>query len=179
MQIASSSDAPIYVLVGVIARPHGIKGELSVHPYTEQPEDLCGYSRLFFAADDEGPKQQWTPLQARVSGRQVILRLRECENRTQAEALVGWKVWLDSADLPALQSGEFYLYTLLGKEVQSKGGQQLGIASHFLAGSGQDILVIRQGKREYLVPAVRAFVSSIDATTVTLDLPEGLLEINR
>ncbi len=178
MQTASSSDAPFYVLVGVIARPHGIKGELSVHPYTEQPEDLCRYSRLFFAEDDDKVKHQWTPLQARVSGRQVILRLRECENRTQAESMVGWKVWLDSADLPELDSEEFYLYTLLGKDVQTTGGRQLGRASHFLAGSGQDILVIRQGKREYLVPAVRAFVSSIDETTVTLDLPEGLLEIN-
>lgn len=168
-----------FVLLGTITRPHGVKGELKVRPFTAQLENISRYAQLLLAVDDRAEKKTYTNDQTRVSGTQVILRLRECTSREMAELLIGQGVWVRSADLPPVAEGEFYLHTLLGKEVQTVDGQQLGLAEQLLAGSSQDILVVRQGKQEHLIPAVHAFIRSIDSETVTLDLPEGLLDINR
>lgn len=168
-----------FVLLGTITRPHGIKGELKVRPFTAEPDSMAHYAQLLLAADERAEKQSYTNEQARVSGTQIILRLRECTSREMAESLVGLGVWVRSTDLPPTVDGEFYLHTLLGKAVHTLDGQPLGVAEQLLAGSSQDILVVRQGKQEHLIPAVRAFIHTIDSETVTLDLPEGLLDINR
>lgn len=168
-----------FVLLGTITRPHGVKGELKVRPFTAELDAIARYPQLLLAVDERAEKRIYTNEQARVSGTQVILRLHECSSRDLAESLVGQGVWVRSADLPPAAADEFYLHTLLGKAVQTVDGQQLGVVEQLLTGSSQDILVVRQGKQEHLIPAVRAFICSIDSATVTLDLPEGLLDINR
>lgn len=167
-----------FVRVGTVLRPHGIKGELKVRPFTAQPADFGHYARLFLAPDDDAPKDEYIRIQSRASGNLVILRLKECNSRERAEQLAGFRIWLRVDDLPALAEGEFYLYTLLGRDVRTAGGQFLGRAEDLMTGSGQDILVVRQGNREFLIPIVRAFIVSIETAAVILDLPEGLLEMN-
>lgn len=167
-----------FVLLGTVIRPHGIKGELKVRPFTEQPKNIAQFSRLLLAVDENAEKQLYSSEQVRVSGALVILRLRECASRELAESLVGQGIWVASSDLPPANEGEFYLHTLLGKAVRTVDGHALGRADHLLAGSSQEILVVRQDKQEHLIPIVRAFIHSIDTDVVTLDLPEGLLDIN-
>ena len=178
MAVPSSPADHGYVLLGTIARPHGIKGELKVRPFTEQPENFSHYQRLFLAADEQGPKCECTGAQARMSGNGVILRLKECTTRDRAEELVGQQIWLAKEDLPPLAGDQYYLHALLDKDVRTVEGQVLGRAEQLLTGGGQDLLLVRQEKREYLIPVVGAFIRSIEATVVTLDLPEGLLDIN-
>lgn len=168
-----------FVLLGTVIRPHGVKGELKVRPFTEQPENIARYPRLLLAADERAEKKVYTNEQTRISGALVILRLRECMSRDMAESLVGQGIWVAATDLPPVADGQFYLHTLLGKTVRTVDGHLLGRAEQFLAGSSQDILVVRQGKQEHLIPVVRTFIHAIDADTVTLDVPEGLLDINR
>lgn len=167
-----------YVLLGTVARPHGIKGELKIRPFTEHPGNLGRYRRLFLAEDEHTAKIEYTNTQTRVSGNHVIVRLKECNTRERAEELVGQQIWLATEDLPPLAEDEYYLHTLLGKEVQTTEGLFLGRVEDLLTGNGQDILVVRQEQQEYLIPVVREFVRSIEATALILDLPEGLLEIN-
>ncbi|MDD2463275.1 MAG: ribosome maturation factor RimM [Desulfobulbus sp.] len=167
-----------FVLMGTVTRPHGLKGELKVRPFTAQPASFGQYTRLYLSESEHGPKVECTTRQARISSNQVILRLQECDTRDKAESLVGQLVWLATQDLPPLDADEFYLHTLIGQTIQTVGGQQLGRAENLLSAGEQDILVVRQGKQEYLIPVVQAFIHSIEAGVVTLDLPEGLLEIN-
>lgn len=167
-----------FVLLGTVARPHGIRGELKVRPYTEDPGSLSRYRRLYLSADQGESRVPYTNLQARVSGNKVILRLEECSSREQAEQLAGMQIWLPSSDLPPVGKDEFYLFTLEGKEAHTIEGRVLGTVTEILDGGGQNILVIRQGKEEYLVPVVRKFIVVIDEKKVVLDLPPGLLEIN-
>nr|WP_321466860.1 ribosome maturation factor RimM [uncultured Desulfobulbus sp.] len=175
-EIAASE--PAFVLLGTVTRPHGIKGELKVRPYTARPENFSRYSMLYLSESEHGPKTRCVSRQARVNGNQVILRLDECSTRNQAEEMVGHLVWLATEDLPPLQADEFYLHTLIGKDVQTVDGRKLGRAEHLLSGSEQDILLVRHGKEEYLIPIVDGFIHSIEGNIVCLDLPEGLLEIN-
>jgi 16S rRNA processing protein RimM len=168
-----------FILLGTVARPHGIRGELKVRPFTEKPGNFCLYRRLFFSAENGHNKIEYNNVQTRVNGNTVILRLNECTDRDRAEQLVGMQIWLASCDLPPVEADEFYLHALEGKRVRTATGQELGTVSGLLS-SVQDVLIIRDdGDGEYLVPAVREFIVAIEETEIVLDLPPGLLEINR
>jgi 16S rRNA processing protein RimM len=167
-----------FIQLGTVVRPHGIRGELKVRPCTERPENICQYRRFFLAADDLGEMMACSNAQTRVNGASVILKLEECTDRNQAEQLVGLHLWVAASDLPPAGPGEFYLHTLIGKRARSVDGQVLGIVRRILGGA-QDILVIQDGESEFLVPAVRVFITAMGPSEVVLDLPPGLLEINR
>ncbi|ADW18529.1 16S rRNA processing protein RimM [Desulfobulbus propionicus DSM 2032] len=179
MASTGSGTGDDFVALGLITRPHGIRGELKIRSFTEKPENLNRYRRLFLASDVSSAKLEFTNVLARVNGSSVILRLKECTDRDRAEELVGMLIWVPSKDLPPTAAGEFYLHSLQGKQARTTDGQELGTVETFLAGGGQNILVIRQGGEEYLVPVVGAFIVSITENMVILDLPLGLLDINR
>lgn len=167
-----------FVLLGTVVRAHGIRGEVKIRPHTEQPDNICRYERIILATDPEIGGIACAGKDARVSGQLVLLKVPGCIDRNRAEQLVGRHVWLAVGDLPPAESGEVYLHTLMGKQARTADGQRLGTIAELLSGA-QDLLVIRDADREYLVPAVRDFISAVDDIEVVLDLPSGLLELNR
>lgn len=167
-----------FVLLGAVIRPHGIRGELKIRPFTDNPESFSRYRRLYLAPEGDATKVEFTNEQARPNGNTIILKLKECTDRNRAEQLTGMGVWLPVADLPPLADGEYYLHSLEGKRARTSDGQLLGVVSGLLVGGGQDILVIRDGQSEYLVPMAPGFVVGVDEQAITLDLPPGLLDIN-
>ena len=178
MTSQSSQQAETFILLGTVTRPHGIQGELKVRPYMETPGNLSRYRQLYLSADSGKTQVPYTNVQARVSGNMVILRLEECASRDQAEQLSGMQIWLSSSDLLPVGKDEFYLYTLEGKQAMTTAGLILGKITAVVCTSGQDLLVIQDAQKEYLVPLVREFIVVIDEEKVVFDLPPGLLEIN-
>lgn len=166
------------VLLGTVVGPHGIKGNVKIRPCTERPENISRYRLLYLTGEDARHASTWTNVQARVSGGSVIVTLKECTDRNQAEQLVGCSVWVPASDLPPVEADSVYLYTLMGKRARTTDGQVLGTVSELIH-SAQDVLVIRGDNREFLVPAVRRFIVSVDDTEVLFDLPPGLTDINR
>ena len=168
-----------FVAAGIILKAHGLRGEVKVRPFTQAPENLTRYRDLYLG---DQTAEALTPLrcaQARVSGGAVILKLAGCPDRNAAERLVGQQVWLAIADLPPAGEGEYYLHTLTGKRVETEDGQDLGQVSAIIAAGSQDLLVIRKGEDEVLVPAVREFLRQVDRERVVVDLPPGLLDLDR
>lgn len=166
------------VLLGTVVGPHGIRGDIKIRPCTERPENIGRYRLLYLTGQDAHHASAWTSVQTRVSGGSVIVTLKECTDRTRAEQLVGCSVWVPASALPPAEADSLYLYTLMGKQARTTDGQVLGTVSELIH-SAQDVLVIRGNHREYLVPAVRRFIVSVDDAEVLFDLPPGLLDINR
>ncbi|MFZ5799525.1 MAG: 16S rRNA processing protein RimM [Desulfobulbus sp.] len=167
-----------YILLGKVTRPHGIRGEIRVHPFSGQPENFLGYREIFLAPVDQEERIPYRIEQSRVQGRQVILRLAGCESRTVAELLAGREVWLRRSDLPEPGEDEFYLADLEGREAVMTDGLPLGRITAILDSPAHPILVVTGRDREYLVPVHRGIVVSIDEEQVVLSPPPGLLDIN-
>lgn len=170
-------DGPL-VLLGTIVKAHGVRGEIKLAPCTDHPERIGRYQQLYLTGKDDQDVRIWTNTRIRSSGHLVIVQLKECTDRNQAEQLVGSQVWVPASELPPAGPDEVYLYSLMGKQAVSITGQLLGIVCELLY-SAQNILVLRDGDQEYLVPAVRTFITSVDETRVVFDLPPGLIEMNR
>lgn len=167
------------VLLGRITKPHGIQGEVKVYPYSGRPENFLNYREILIGPEKSEKRISNRIDKARIQGTQVLLKLAGCKTRADAETMVGWQVWLRPQDLPELKSNEFYLRELEGKKVVTTDGQELGQVTGVLETAAHDILTITGANDEYLVPVQKGFIVRIGDEEVVLDVPPGLLEINR
>ena len=167
------------VIVGRIGKPHGVRGELSVHSHAESPELFADLDEVHLLAPD-GTIQTY-PIQAwRPHSRVLLLKLKGVDDRDQAALLTGRDLAVYEADLPELDEDEVYLHDLLGLDVIDEQGRSLGRFEHFLETAEHEVWVIKHPSgKEILLPAVDEVIlgADLEAGTITVAPPEGLLEL--
>ncbi len=168
-----------YVLLGKVAQPHGIRGEIKVYPYSGQQDNFLGYKKIFLAAGEDEAWIPYTVESSRVQGQLALLKLSGVTSRNDAELLVGRAVWLRRRDLPRLKKGEYYWSDLVGKRAVTDEGRELGRVKSVMATAAHDILTVTDQGQEYLIPLNDEFLVRLDENEVVLNLPPGLLEMNR
>ena len=104
-------------------------------------------------------------------GKGVIARLADCENRDQAQALIGYEIGIRRDQLPATAPGEYYWRDLQGLKVISVKGELLGTVDHLIETGANDVLVVK-GERERLIPFV------VDQVIVNVDLDEREIHVD-
>lgn len=167
-----------YVLVGEVTKAQGLHGELRIHCYSGQPENFRSYKNLVLVGKTGEISAPFPLMALRVQGPAVIVRLREISDRNRAERYIGHGVLIDRKDLPPPKQGEFYWRDLEGRKVLATDGRELGTVVQLFSNGAQDIMVINDGEREYMVPVVEGIVVSIGQEEILIDPPPGLLEIN-
>ena len=160
------------ILVGVVGRPHGVRGLVHVQSYTADPVDLAAYGVL---SDDAG--RTWT-LAWRGTG---VAELRGVDgplrDRTAAERLVNMQLYIERTRLPAPDEDEFYLADLVGLEAVSPDGAVLGlVAAVHDYGAGASLEVAREGQ-PLLAPFTRACVPEVDLAgrRIVVDMPDEVV----
>lgn len=142
--------------LGRVAGVYGIKGWVKLVSFTRPIENLLDYSPCWIAKGSgyearllEG-KLHTTGLIARVSGPdgQVI------EDRDLAAALIGSEIQVERSRLPEPDEGEFYWFDLVGLSVQNREGLPLGKVTEVTSNGAQDVLVLKEGETERLIPFV-------------------------
>jgi 16S rRNA processing protein RimM len=153
------------ILMGVVGRPHGVRGLVHVHSYTAEPADLAGYGPLL---DDSG--QAWT-LAWRGEG---VAALTDAQgnavaDRSAAERLTNTRLYVERDRLPPPDADEFYLADLVGMTALDAAGQTVGrVAIVHDYGAGTSLEIERDGAAPLLVPFTLACVPSVDAGAGTL-----------
>src|SRR4051794_30630596 len=163
------------VLIGVITGAHGVRGEVKIRSYADEPSDIGVYRPLRTAS---GEPVVITALKPLKDG--FIARIKGVADRNAAEALRGQELFVGRGQLPEVEAGEVYVHDLIGAAVHMKGGtlvgEVLGIANY---GAGDLIEVRFAGRKEtVLVPFADPFVPDIDLENrvLTLDLPEDYFD---
>ena len=133
---ASSLSQP--VLLGVITSPHGIKGELHIHTYTETPDNIVAYGPLM---DSKGIVYHLRLVRVKTP-QTVVVRLDGVHTRDQAEHLRGTQLFVESSLLPSLEEDVFYHKDLIGLFVIDEEGVALGVVSAIENFGAGDILEI-------------------------------------
>ena len=110
------------ILLGVVGRPHGVRGLLHVQSYTEDPRDLAAYGPL---SDESG--RRWT-LDWRREG---VAALRDAEghavtDRDAAARLTNMRLFIERSLLPSTGEDEYYLSDLVGMAAVGADGADLG-----------------------------------------------------
>lgn len=170
------------LVVGRIAKAHGVTGEVVVDVRTDDPESRFAVGRTYALRSPRGGSVPAVTIESvRPHGGRLLVRLRGVADRDAAEALRGSLFLIDSADLPAIADpDEFYDHQLEGLAVRTVGGDPVGTVAEVLHTPGGELLSVRNDSgREFLVPFVRAIVTSVSLSTgtVEIDPPEGLLDL--
>ncbi|WP_373235780.1 ribosome maturation factor RimM [Cohaesibacter celericrescens] len=163
------------ICIAQIGAAHGIRGEVRIKLFSDDPASLTQYGPLQTADGS----QRFKITSARASKTIYVCRIKGVSDRNDVEALNGTLLYVDRDQLPELEEEEFYHSDLIGLEARLDTGDALGsiVAVHdFGAGELLDIAP-KRGKGFY-VPFTREAVPIIDLTGgfVTVVPPEGLLE---
>ena len=176
-QGTGSSDfgEPDFLMVAILRRPHGVKGEMLVSIITDFPERIQPGAELLV-----GPNYQpLTVAGLRHHSKGALIHFEEFQNREQLQGLQNQALYVRAADRPPLPEGEYYQHQLIGMTVVSDKGQALGILAEFIETGANDVLVVRpQEGKDILLPDIEEVVLDIDleARHITVHLIEGLLE---
>lgn len=137
------------IVLARIGGAHGIKGWVKLISDADPPEGIFRYRSLLMQL---GP--EWTPVElesGRQSGRILVGKLRDVDDRDAAEALKGRLLAIRPEQLPDLPAGQYYWAELIGLEVIDGQGRSLGRVHHLLETGANDVLVVH-GDRERLIP---------------------------
>jgi 16S rRNA processing protein RimM len=147
------------VLVGRVAGAFGVRGEVRISTYTEEPMALARYKRL--AREDGSPAL--TIASARPAKDGIVARCAEVPDREAAEALRGVRLYVPREALPPPEEDEFYLTDLIGLAAETPEGEALGRVKAVPNYGAGDILELDPGggRPTRLVPFTREAVPEV------------------
>ena len=154
----SKSTDPDDPIVGVVGAPHGVRGEVKVHPRTDIADRFRKGSRLL--CDGVGEL-----VVAAVRGADVpIVRFEGLTTRNDAERLRGRNLRVSRAEARRAAKDAYLWADLLGLRAETPEGTALGVVSEVLRAGETDVLVVRaDGSREELMlPAIASVIREVD-----------------
>jgi 16S rRNA processing protein RimM len=171
------------LVVGRVAKAHGITGELVVDVRTDDPDErFAPGNRLHLKPSRGGGGRDVIIESVRPHGGRLLVRLDGVADRNAADALRGNLFVVDSGDLPEIDDpDEFYDHQLEGLDVRTADGRAIGTVTEVLHTAGGELLAVRSPEgAEILVPFVGAIVTSVSLAdgVVEIDPPDGLLDLD-
>ena len=160
--------------IGIVTAPHGVRGALRIKSFTDVPEDIARYGPV---EDEDGRRRFELSLCGAAKG-VLIARLSDVEDRDQAEALRGLRLYLPRAVLPLTGPEEYYHADLIGLQVVLGDGTPVGrVRAIYDFGAGDTLELARPDAPPVMVPFTRAIVTVVEPERgrLVLELPPGLL----
>jgi 16S rRNA processing protein RimM len=172
----------VELVVGRVAKSHGVRGELVVEVRTDEPEARFAPGvKLRGRLARSKEVRDFTVESAREHSGRLLVHIAGISDRTAADALRGTLFVIDSEDLPPSEDpDEYYDHELEGLTVQLADGTVVGKVTEVLHSAAGELLSVRAADdgREILIPFVNAIVPTVSLADglVVIDPPEGLLD---
>ena len=166
--------------VGVVLKPHGVKGAVKVYPTTDDPKrfSLLKSVRFGKTEKEEDIEKTLTIEKVQFFKNQVIVKFKEMNTPEEAETLRNGSLWIPDEDAVPLKENEFYLRDFLEAEVYTDEDVSLGKIYDILSTGSNEVFVVRREKgSEILLPVIKDVVVSMDAVShrVIVHLWKGML----
>lgn len=162
------------ILIAKIGAAHGVRGEVRLWPFTEDPLAVTRYGAL----ETKDGVRRYEIASARPAKDHLVARIKGIDTRNDAETLNGVELYVARAKLPKTDADEFYHADLIGLSAVSVAGASLGkvIAVHNF-GAGDILEIVPPQGATLMLPFTNAVVPHVDVAggTVTID-PPGEIE---
>jgi len=177
--MTSDDSAGELLLVGRVARAHGIRGQVIVNPETDFAEERFRVGQVLLVGPADRPSPQRITAARFHQGRPVVA-LEGVQTMNDAEALAGAELWLPASTMPPLPAGTFYRHDLVGCEVRDLSDAVVGRVTDVHGPIERSHLVVEGQRGEVLIPLVDHICVRVDpvARVIVVNPPEGLLEAN-
>jgi 16S rRNA processing protein RimM len=176
-------ERPAHLVVGLVKKPHGIKGEVLVYPATDEPETVFVPGRVLAVLDRDGRAtgREIVIARARAFHRAWLLGLEGVGTRELVDPLREKYLGLRAEEARPLEPGEYYHHELVGLRVETEDGRAVGAVADVIEAPQGLILSVdgEGGGKQHLVPFVSRVVRRVDreAGVMVIAPPEGLLEV--
>jgi 16S rRNA processing protein RimM len=166
------------VEVGHVLDAQGVRGQLKVRPYSNDPEALLVAKEIWLIPARSTTLPKDIPIHFKVESSRfhsgnIVLQLAGVSDRDQALNLKGCVTSVSRADFPELDEDEFYWSDLIGLEVKNLQGQTLGLVEEMLDNGAQSVMAVRSdaNKQQQLIPFVATAIQEVDleARTILVD----------
>ena len=167
-----------WISIGKITKTHGLKGELKFHPSMDETW-IIGIKqvRLSFKNALE-VYADYDIRSIRGKDSPFIIKFKGVDNLETASNLAGQVLYISRDKFPDLPENEYYWFQIEGLKVYDEVGRYYGNVEEIIRTGSNDVYVVRDGKRELLLPMIDSVVKTVDleARKLIFHPLEGLLE---
>lgn len=166
------------VVVGRLARPHGLRGELSVEVLTDFPDRFVPGLALVATDVPGGRRRELVVSAVRPNGDRLLVTFEGVASRTAADELRGYDLAVPKGSEAPRPEGFVYHFDVEGCRAVDRQGRELGVVTGLADVAGRSLLELRTPGGPRDVPFVEPIVVSVDLERriVVLDPPAGLLD---
>jgi 16S rRNA processing protein RimM len=167
------------VLVGRVARPHGLRGQVVIDPATDFAEERFAAGNFVWTRSPRGD-ERLTILSVRFQGLRPVIGFAGFARIEDVERLAGLELRVPAAMLRPLADGTYYEHQLEGCVVELMNGEPVGAVRRVEGGAGASRLIVAGARGDIEVPLAVDICREIDvdARRIRIEPPEGLLELN-
>ncbi len=165
-----------YLLVGRIASPFGVRGQVKVRSFTDRPDHLLRRVRTLYIGSDYTPYQITHGFEHKPG--LLVLTLKTIATREDAIAMRNREVYIRAQDAAPLAAGEYFIHDLYGMQVETENGELIGTVREVLETGANEVLVVQRADQpDALIPMIYDVVINLDyaAKRITIRVLEGLL----
>lgn len=163
------------IIVGKLGSSYGIRGWLRVFSSTDETESIFDYQPWFIQK-----ASQWQVVELeswRHHNQDMVVKLKGVDDRDVANLMTNCEIYVDSSQLPALDDGDYYWKDLMGCQVVTITGYDLGKVTDMMETGSNDVLVIKAnlkdafGIKERLVPFLDGqVIKKVDLATRIIEV---------
>ena len=168
------------IAVGVIRKPHGVRGEASIEPWTASPDRFSELSTVTLVSPDERQTRPLAIESARVHAGRALVKFEGIESPDEIRDLQNWTLEIPEIEARKLDEDEYFLHDLEGLVLVDDQGRERGVVKEAYEGGGGILLSVKGPRGTFEVPFAAAICTNIDlaAKRITVNLPQGLDDLD-
>lgn len=167
-----------FFYLGVITKPFGYKGMLSIYLDTDEVEKYSHLDAVFVDVNGEKIPYLIEEIQIRKGSNLATIKLADVDSE-EAKNLVKCELYLPISFLPPLTGNKFYFHEVLGYKVIDNEKGEIGIIADFIEIAQQSIMQVNYQNKEILIPVIDDIFNTVDRENkiIHITAPEGLIDI--
>jgi 16S rRNA processing protein RimM len=165
------------IAIGRISKPIGTRGRMKIFPLTDDNLRFAGLKSVWIGKNTNEAKRRNINL-VQADARQVVVDLEGIQTPEEVNKLKDRYLFIPKEQAVELQAGTYFIDDVIGCEVITEENERIGIVSDLLALPANDMWIVRNGSKEFLIPAVKSIIRKVDVKMkrITIKAIEGLLE---
>ena len=166
------------VPIGKIVACHGLRGIVRMVCFNAPPTPRVLDAEVFYLQRPGAPPHPRAVESVRQWRAHAHVKFQGLDSRTAAQDVVGMVASVPEEALPAPGPQEFYYHEILGFAVRTTDGRSIGTVLETFDTGSNDVLVVKDGPHQHLIPVIADVVRAIDRTdrVIVIEPLEGLLD---
>lgn len=163
-----------FIETGKIVNIHGLRGEVKIMPWSDDPEFICEFDILYLGKD----KKLLQIENARVHKNMVLAKFKGIDTPETANLLRNNIIYIDRNDVE-LEEGTYFIQDLIGlKVINADTNEEYGNVMDVFQTGANDVYEVKNGDKTVLIPAIPDVIVNIDIENSVLMIRplEGLFD---